>query len=251
MSFWFFLFSFYWNAVLGEKINTSFVCWAKLIPLWGCIVMQGVLLYSVLKSSRTSCLQFYCPPHSSLMLCKFVCKLAEPNKVKQHLLHSTLRRNHSCSVSCMEPQTTWQVFLSAPQSQLRGKCWGKLLLGDRDQVYMNRNTNTHRHKHTENFNVEVISALSVWSQFEMLSQNLAPNFENYADSSISQICNKPLQHLIWSFFILIDGLIDNHVNWLVDWLIDGVHLLSISMPFWLSDWGKIMSSHVKLKEVYI
>ena len=146
---------------LGEKINTSFVCWAKLIPLWGCIVMQGVLLYSVLKSSRTSCLQFYCPPHSSLMLCNLVCKLAEPNKVKQHLLHSTLRRNHSCSVSCMEPQTTWQVFLSAPQSQLRGKCWGKLLLGDRDQVYMNRNTNTHRHKHTENFNVEVISALSV------------------------------------------------------------------------------------------
>ena len=135
MSFWFFLFSFYWNAVLGEKINTSFVCWAKLIPLWGCIVMQGVLLYSVLKSSRTSCLQFYCPPHSSLMLCNLVCKLAEPNKVKQHLLHSTLRRNHSCSVSCMEPQTTWQVFLSAPQSQLRGKCWGKLLLGDRESRF--------------------------------------------------------------------------------------------------------------------
>ena len=85
----------------------------------------------------------------------------------------------------------------------------------------------------------------------MLPQNLAPNFENYADSSISQICNKPLQHLIWSFFILIDGLIDNHVNWLVDWLIDGVHLLSISMPFWLSDWGKIMSSHVQEKEVHI
>ena len=54
---------------MGEKINTSFVCWAKLIPLWGCIVMQGVLLYSVLKSSRTSCLQFYCPPHSSLPNC--------------------------------------------------------------------------------------------------------------------------------------------------------------------------------------
>ena len=162
MSFWFFLFSFYWNAVLGGKDKHKFCLLSKTNSTLGlhrdagspfvlCVEIVAHKLFAILLS-----------PHSSLMLCKFVCKLAEPNKVKQHLLHSTLRRNHSCSVSCMEPQTTWQVFLPTPQSQLRGKCWGKLLLGDRDQVYMNRNTNTHRHKHTENFNVEVISALSVW-----------------------------------------------------------------------------------------
>ena len=45
------------NVVLGEKINTSFVCWAKLIPLWAALVHRTAQWFRILcwNCCTTSC----------------------------------------------------------------------------------------------------------------------------------------------------------------------------------------------------